>query len=106
MDLALEFGNGRITGEGNDDIGPFVVDGRYGNNQLHWTKTYVGSHELFYEGFGDGKGIRGAWELKRAVRGGFRIWPLSHGACDDANEAEAQEQPIEAITGRMQDMEV
>jgi hypothetical protein len=29
MDLVLEFGNGRITGEGNDNVGPFIISGRY-----------------------------------------------------------------------------
>jgi len=59
MDLALEFANGRITGEGNDDIGPFVIGGRFdaATRECHWTKNYVGGHEVFYDGFREGRGI-------------------------------------------------
>lgn len=76
MDLALTFSEGRISGEGNDDIGRFLVGGHFdaANRECYWTKTYVGSHDVFYRGFREGKGIWGTWEI-RTARGGFHIWP-------------------------------
>ena len=98
MDLALDFGNGLITGEGTDDIGPFVVRGRFdaGTKECHWTKAYVGKHDVFYKGFGEGNGIWGTWEM-HAFHGGFKIWPLAHGQTDDDAETEAKTQPVDAV---------
>lgn len=98
MDLALEFGNGTITGEGTDDIGPFVVRGRYDakSKECHWTKTYVGMHDVFYSGFRQGKGIHGTWEVGQAA-GGFKVWPLASGADGDEAEPEENLQPVEAV---------
>jgi hypothetical protein len=77
MDLNLEFANGRIQGHGNDDIGAFLIEGRYdeAERECHWTKTYPGSHDVHYRGFREGKGIWGAWEIGLLNRGGFHIWP-------------------------------
>ena len=76
-DLILEFGSGRITGEGNDSVGPFVVSGAYdiATRECYWTKTYVGAHDVFYRGAREGKGIWGIWEIAEQWRGGFHIWP-------------------------------
>jgi hypothetical protein len=97
MDLGLEFGNGTITGEGNDDIGAFIIRGRFDANskECHWTKTYVAKHDVFYKGFREGKGIWGTWEVGDA-NGGFRIWPLAHGMDDDDAEREEKVQPAGA----------
>ena len=35
-----------------------VADGR-----CHWTKRYLGKHDVFYKGFNEGKGIWGVWEI-------------------------------------------
>ena len=77
MDLGLTFASGRISGEGNDDVGPFIIGGRFdpANGECHWTKTYVGAHDVFYCGFRESKGIWGTWEILSDVRGGFHIWP-------------------------------
>ena len=77
MDLHLSFTNGRITGEGNDNVGAFVIKGEYSpqSAECHWTKTYLGAHDVFYRGFREGKGIWGTWEIREQSHGGFHIWP-------------------------------
>src|SRR5436305_10821562 len=78
MELNLTFRNGVLTGEGRDWVGPFTVRGRYGvlDGRCHWTKRYVGKHDVFYMGYNEGKGIWGTWELiSSGLRGGFHIWP-------------------------------
>ena len=82
MDLILTFSNGVLTGEGRDRIGEFLVRGRYDitDGRCHWTKRYVGRHDVFYQGFGEGKGIWGTWEIRATpqslgAKGGFYIWP-------------------------------
>jgi hypothetical protein len=96
MHLALEFGDGIITGDGTDDIAAFVIRGRYDADarECHWTKTYVGKHDVFYKGFREARGIWGTWEVG-TVTGGFKIWPLASGGCDDHAEAEPKEEPVE-----------
>jgi hypothetical protein len=98
MDLALDFGKGIVTGDGADDIGPFVIRGRYDatSKECHWTKTYVGKHDVFYKGFREGKGIWGTWEVGTAT-GGFKIWPLANGESDDTMEAEPKEVLVEMV---------
>jgi hypothetical protein len=80
MDLALEFFNGKMGGEGADGIGLFVIDGRYSekDRECFWDKTYVGAHTVKYHGFREGKGIWGTWTLE-GCKGGFHIWPLTEG---------------------------
>ena len=76
MDMHLTFARGSIAGEGNDDIGVFFIRGKYDTStkECHWTKSYPGSHDVFYRGFREGKGIWGKWELD-SMSGGFHIWP-------------------------------
>ncbi len=97
MDLTLSFSNGVLTGEGRDDIGTFVIKGRYetSSGECYWTKTYIGAHDVYYRGFREGKGIWGTWEITIRDHGGFRIWPRSA----SAGEAEAKEEsePVEAV---------
>lgn len=97
--LALDFGNGMITGEGNDDIGAFIIRGRFDANskECHWTKTYVAKHDVFYKGYHEGKGIWGTWEIRDVISGGFKIWPLASGAGDEDAEAEEKVQPVDAV---------
>jgi len=98
MDLSLEFTNGRITGEGSDPVGPFIIGGQYdpGSGECRWTKSYIAAHDLFYEGIRVGKSISGIWELG-PYRGGFKIWPLASGDTDGDAETEEEEQPVDAV---------
>ncbi len=80
MELHLVFASGSMTGEGRDWVGKFAVRGRYtlDDGKCYWTKRYVGRHDVFYDGFNEGKGIWGTWELTCAgltAKGGFHIWP-------------------------------
>jgi hypothetical protein len=105
MGLNLDFGSGSISGDGDDDVGPFLIHGRYdsANRECHWTKTYPGSHEVYYRGFREGRGIWGTWEIGVLAHGGFHIWPK--GQPDDETSTEALEAvaPVDAIG---QDQEV
>ena len=97
MDLHLTFANGQMTGDGNDDIGRFRIKGRYDatTRECHWTKSYLGAHDVFYRGFREGKGIWGTWEINVFARGGFHIWPKQAG--EGEAEAERQKEPVEAV---------
>jgi hypothetical protein len=71
-----------MTGEGRDWVGNFIVRGRYdlADGKCYWTKRYIGKHDVFYQGFNEGKGIWGTWEIPGSpsdpgMRGGFHIWP-------------------------------
>jgi hypothetical protein len=91
MELRLTFKNGVMTGEGRDWVGDFFVKGAYNlsDGKCHWTKKYVGKHDVYYQGFNEGKGIWGVWEIAIAgygvlSKGGFHIWPEGMG--DPTNE--------------------
>src|SRR5437867_4463535 len=101
QELALTFAKGRITGEGNDSVGPFVIAGRYDSksHECYWTKTYVGAHDVYYRGFREDKGIWGVWEIRNYSHGGFHIWPLAHGTGDGERETEELQLPAEAVGG-------
>jgi hypothetical protein len=93
MDLILEFKNDRMTGEGADRIGSFVISGQYSeeNGDCSWVKQYVGRHSVVYQGYREGKGIWGNWTLT-TTRGGFQIWPLSEGSPMNVKE---EKKPVE-----------
>jgi len=97
MDLVLEFKHGRMTGEGSDCVGPFVISGHYSpeNGECSWVKQYVGMHLVDYKGFREGNGIWGTWTLP-PVHGGFKIWPL--GEAEAMREAEGLEEMKEPAT--------
>src|SRR5437764_1504305 len=84
-DLILTFRAARMTGTGRDKVGVFTVDGRYelADGRCHWIKTYVGQHSVLYQGYNEGKGIWGVWEIPNDLgvpaRGGFHIWPEQMG---------------------------
>jgi hypothetical protein len=102
MELRLTFRQGELTGEGRDWVGEFVVRGRYNlvDGKCHWTKRYLGKHDVFYKGYGEGKGIWGTWEIPPAQNagqhwhGGFHIWP--EGMLDPTQQhlVEAADLPI------------
>lgn len=82
MELRLTFRKGEMTGEGRDWVGPFIIRGRYAlaDGKCHWTKRYLAKHDVFYDGFNEGKGIWGVWEMQATQvtafqKGGFHIWP-------------------------------
>ena len=101
MNLQLSFANSVMTGTGNDDVGPFVIHGSYDGKscECYWTKTYPGSHDVFYRGFREGKGIWGTWEIELSTRGGFHIWPRSESGGEEVREHAGQPEPADAIAG-------
>jgi hypothetical protein len=102
MELRLTFRGGAMNGEGRDWVGDFLVTGRYtvADGRCHWTKRYVRRHSVFYNGFNEGKGIWGTWDIAGtsaypAQRGGFHIWPEG---MHDPTEPELREEadlPVE-----------
>jgi hypothetical protein len=99
MDLFLDFSNGIVSGDGHDDVGAFVIQGQYDASacECHWTKTYVGAHDVYYRGYREGKGIWGTWEIGLFARGGFHIWPRQAGEGETKSQATEQEQPVDAV---------
>lgn len=79
MSLTLRFQEGKIEGEGRDQIGPFKMTGGYSaQDQVQLTKRYR-THLVRYEGRWDGASIAGQWTIKKfgyVDRGEFEIWPL------------------------------
>jgi hypothetical protein len=83
MELLLTFRQGSMSGEGRDWVGKFVIKGRYSTDdgKCHFNKHYQGKHDVFYQGYNEGKGIWGTWEIPPSqnmgmlFRGGFHIWP-------------------------------
>jgi hypothetical protein len=81
MDLHLTFRHGSLSGEGRDRVGKFIFKGRYSveDGKCYWTKRYLGKHDVFYQGYNEGKGIWGTWEIPPDNTGGFHIWPEAMG---------------------------
>jgi hypothetical protein len=99
MDLQLTFANGNMTGDGMDDVGRFLIKGRFDitSHECYWTKTYLGAHKVFYRGFREGKGIWGTWEITIQCHGGFHIWPRQAGAGVERAETAAVKEPADAV---------
>ena len=97
MELRLTFHNGDMAGEGRDSVGEFLVDGRYelADGKCYWTKKYLGKHDVFYQGFNEGKGIWGVWEIGELARGGFHIWPEGMGEPSNEHLVEEADLPVE-----------
>jgi hypothetical protein len=98
MDLRLTFAERKVFGDGCDDVGRFVISGRFDetNAECYWTKTYVGAHDVFYRGFHEGKGIWGIWKLEK-TSGGFHIWPLDEGECEMEQKQRQEAPPVEPL---------
>lgn len=98
MDLSLTFLNGTMSGDGNDDLGRFLIAGRYEgkDGECYWTKTYIGAHDVYYHGFREGKGIWGLWELP-FFSGGFHIWPLGQEDGEQETKTVAEPEPEEVF---------
>jgi hypothetical protein len=99
MELRPTFVNGNMSGDGIDDVGRFLIKGRYdaASRECYWTKTYVGAHDVFYRGFREGKGIGGTWEITIQYHGGFHIWPRQAGEGEATTEETASADPVDAI---------
>jgi len=97
MELNLTFAKGSMTGTGKDDVGEFLIKGKYcvETRECHWTKSYVGAHDVFYRGFREGKGIWGTWEIAIRYHGGFHIWPRAEGEGESREQTAAE--PVDAI---------
>src|SRR2546423_682668 len=100
MELNLTFSQGAMSGDGRDDVGLFLINGKYDvqSRECYWTKTYMGAHDVYYRGFREGKGIWGTWEIGIFARGGFHIWPVgaSEGEEKVGKEASELKAPAEA----------
>jgi hypothetical protein len=97
MHLGLIFSaDGKIWGDGIDDIAPFMINGTFdvATNQARWTKSYIGKHSVEYHGFYDQRSICGNWTIAWST-GGFWIWPSG---MEETEGVEAEiEQPIAAV---------
>ena len=96
MDLHLDFTGGVMTGHGFDDVGPFLIRGKYDTaaRECWWTKTYPRSHDVSYHGFREGTGIWGTWEIPPWSKGGFQIWPRHAGEGEGAALTVEAGQPV------------
>lgn len=83
MELDIIFGSGRLYGDGRDCIGDFILSGHYNNEtgKCSILKSYLGQHDVEYDGTATADGIRGVWRIrdpqtKRFMDAGpFHIWP-------------------------------
>jgi len=99
MELNLTFANGNLRGDGLDDVGRFLIQGRYdaASHECYWAKSYLGAHAVFYRGFREDKGIWGTWEITIQYHGGFHIWPRQAGEGEKRAESTAVNEPVDAI---------
>jgi hypothetical protein len=97
MELHLTFRQGVMTGEGRDMIGPFLIRGKYhvDDGKCSWSKRYIGKHDVAYQGYNEGKGIWGLWEIPPTWRGGFHIWPTAMGDPTNPKLKRAIDEPVD-----------
>jgi len=93
--LELTYSGGRLSGEGEDWVGAYTIDGSYdlASGTCVWTKQYIGRHAVVYKGTNNGHGIWGVWQLQQlwgllTDRGGFHIWPQGTDVSEESDEAE------------------
>ena len=98
MNLHLSFSKGRISGDGNDDIGLFLISGGYTPQprSAAGLSSTLGGIKAYDEGVGEKRGIWGRWKLL-AGHGGFHIWPLQSGSGDATSEAEEITEPRRSV---------
>ncbi len=65
--------------------------------ECHWTKTYVGAHDVFYKGFREGKGIWGTWEIQEVSRADFSSGPSARRG-GERSKARGRGVPSELVT--------
>jgi hypothetical protein len=88
MKLHLQFQDGRVSGHGSDNVGPFSIDGAYnaGTLDCSWFKRYEGAHTVHYEGRLTSATIEGKWKIGSGgwlASGAFVIWPGAQGALSE-----------------------
>ncbi len=96
MSLGLVFTrDGKIRGDGVDDVASFVIDGLFNGatSEASWTKTYAGRHSVRYSGIYSQRAICGNWTLFR-LSGGFWIWPEVAGQSEQVGEQTELEEPV------------
>jgi hypothetical protein len=100
MELQLSFSQGAMTGDGRDMIGVFLIRGKYKveDGRCTWTKRYISKHDVAYQGYNEGKGIWGVWEIPPSWRGGFHIWPTAWGDPSSPKLAESRDLPTAIVT--------
>jgi hypothetical protein len=100
MRLNLSFTrDGKMRGEGNDDVAPFVIDGRFdcATSKAEWTKAYVGMYKVEYSGVYCQRTICGDWRLV-PLTGGFWIWPRSFAQTEFGEDQAELEQRLEVVS--------
>ncbi|MGO4886067.1 MAG: hypothetical protein ACLP59_35365 [Bryobacteraceae bacterium] len=97
MRLFLDFTpDGKIRGEGVDDVAAFLIDGLFNGatSEAIWNKTYIGMHTVQYAGIYSRRSICGDWTLLGST-GGFWIWP--HVISDKGATQTEIEEPVEPV---------
>ncbi|MDB5351567.1 MAG: hypothetical protein JWN86_2814 [Planctomycetota bacterium] len=96
MELILTFKDGQVTGDGRDRVGAFLIRGRFQteDGRCWWTKSYVGLHDVSYQGYNEGRGIWGLWEIEAPWRGGFHIWPEGMSDPTRPKMSESEDLPV------------
>jgi hypothetical protein len=73
-ELTIEFENGRLSGEGVDWVGLFVIRGIAREDTIEIHKQYIGQHSILYRGTTQGEGVYfGDWECNGYVGGRWSI---------------------------------
>lgn len=96
MIFSLEFKDGKIAGNGSDDVGAFAFNGDYDLETMTCQlMKHYSTHNIHYKGYIDENGIWGKWSyvynsslgiseekynflmslLGDELAGGFHIWP-------------------------------
>jgi hypothetical protein len=90
--------DGKMRGEGSDDIGRFAIHGSFNGatSEASWTKAYIGMHSVQYAGIYSGRSICGNWTLYGGS-GGFWIWPEGLGQLEEAALGVELPEPVEPI---------
>ena len=63
------------------------------DGKCHWTKKYLGKHDVAYQGYNEGRGIWGVWEINSSFKGGFHIWPFGQGTGESQEVSEEVDTP-------------
>jgi hypothetical protein len=94
MEMTLNFNNGKVSGNGADDVGVFSFNGNYDqqSHKIYMTKRYA-THIVNYDGNIDENGIWGMWNIDEYCRGGFHIWPKKSKK-EDAKESLVEKKEI------------
>ena len=95
MELYLTFREGTMQGEGRDIVGEFLIKGNYekDSGKCWWSKRYIGRHDVAYQGYNEGRGIWGLWEIHSTFKGGFHIWPVGQGSGEGQEVSEEVDTP-------------